>query len=369
MRILIVGGGIAGLAMARALRRRDMDGEIIERDEAWSIAGAGMYIPGNGMAALDRLGLGDEVRAHGAVVERRRLCDERGRPFIDFDEAGYWRDISAPVALHRRELHDILAEGASGIPIRFGTTIRSLDDRGDVVDVGFSDGTGGQYDLVIGADGIHSSMRTTVVGGPGAVPAGQVGWRYVLEGHPEIAGWNGWLARDRAFLALAIGDGRVYCYADVRSNDAVDPTGGDPSRLAALLGPFTDPVPALLAEMPPASEVWFSPIEEVPPTWSKGRVQLVGDAAHASSPNMAEGASLALEDALVLAELLSTADGVEAALSAFRARRSPRVAWVQETTHRRDRLRYFPPLVRHVTMRVAGHRIFRSHYRPLLSPP
>ena len=191
----------------------------------------------------------------------------------------------------------------------------------------------------------------------------------MLDGHPEIAGWNGWLARDRAFLALAIGGGRVYCYADVRSNDAVDPTGGDPSRLAALLGPFTDPVPALLAEMPPASEVWFSPIEEVPPTWSKGRVQLVGDAAHASSPNMAEGASLALEDALVLAELLSTATSVEAALSAFRERRAPRVAWVQETTHRRDRLRYFPPLVRHVTMRVAGHRIFRSHYRPLLSPP
>ena len=264
MRILIVGGGIAGLATARALRLRGLDGEIVERDETWNIAGAGVYIPGNGMAALDRLGLGDAVRAHGAVVERRRLYDEQGRPFIDFDEAGFWRDVGAPVALHRRELHDVLAEGASGIPIRFGTTIRSLDDRGDV-DIGFSDGTSGQYDLVIGADGIHSWMRTTVVGGPRAIPAGQVGWRYVLDGHPEIAGWNGWLARDRAFLALAIGGGRIYCYADVRSNDAVDPTGGDPSRLAALLGPFTDPVPALLAEMPPASEVWFSPIKRCRP--------------------------------------------------------------------------------------------------------
>src|SRR6185503_19996912 len=119
-----------------------------------------------------------------------------------------------------------------------------------------SDGTSGPYDLVLGADGIRSSMRTTTVGGPSAVPASQVGWRYVVDGHPEIAGWNGWLARDRAFLALAIGGGRVYCYADVRSNDAVDPTGGDPSRLAALLGPFVDPVPALLADMPPAPEVW-----------------------------------------------------------------------------------------------------------------
>ena len=142
MRILIVGGGIAGLAMARALRRRDMDGEIIERDEAWSIAGAGMYIPGNGMAALDRLGLGDEVRAHGAVVERRRLCDERGRPFIDFDEAGYWRDIGAGRAPSPRAARHP-RRGRVEIPIRFGTTIRSLDDRGDVVDVGFSEARAG----------------------------------------------------------------------------------------------------------------------------------------------------------------------------------------------------------------------------------
>jgi 2-polyprenyl-6-methoxyphenol hydroxylase-like FAD-dependent oxidoreductase len=145
----------------------------------------------------------------------------------------------------------------------------------------------------------------------------------------------------------------------VRAEDPRDPTDGDPSRLLPMFAGFVDPVPALLAEMPPASDVWFSPIEEVPPTWSTGRVVLVGDAAHASSPNMAEGASLALEDALVLAELLATAEGgIEAALTAFAARRTPRVAWVHETTHRRDRLRYLSPVLRRVTMRVAGARTF-----------
>ena len=321
MRILIVGGGVAGLSMARALRLRGLESEIVERDPAWRIAGAGVYIPGNGMAALDRLGLGDAVRARGAVVERRRLYDERGRTFIDFDEAGFWRPVALPVALHRGDLHDILADGVEGVAIRFRTTVSALDDRGDAVVATFSDGTQRQYDLVVAADGIHSSIRETVVGGPRATPAGQVGWRWVVEGHPEISGWNGWLSKDRGFLALAIGGGRVYCYADVRQREPTDPTGGDPSRLAGLLEAFGEPVPGLLADMPPAADVWFSPIEEVPPTWSKGRVVLVGDAAHASSPNMAEGASLALEDALVLAEELAAAASIDAAVAAFRARR------------------------------------------------
>ncbi len=369
MRILVVGGGVAGLSMARALHLRGLDSEIVERDPAWRIAGAGVYIPGNGMAALDRLGLGDAVRARGAIVERRRLYDERGRSFIDFDEAGFWRSVALPVALHRVDLHDILADGVEGVPIRFRTTVAELDDRGNAVTATFSDGTRRQYDLVVAADGIHSSIRESVVGGPRATPAGQVGWRWILDGHPEIAGWNGWLSKDRGFLALAIGGGRVYCYADVRQREATDPTGGDPARLAAMLAEFGDPVRGLLAQMPPASEVWFSPIEEAAPTWSKGRVVLVGDAAHASSPNMAEGASLALEDALVLAEELTAAPTIDAAVAAFRDRRTARVTWVQETSHRRDRLRYLPPAVRRVTMRVAGQRIFRAHYRPLLSPP
>jgi 2-polyprenyl-6-methoxyphenol hydroxylase-like FAD-dependent oxidoreductase len=135
-----------------------------------------------------------------------------------------------------------------------------------------------------------------------------------------------------------------------------------------MFADFTPPVPALIAEMSPA-DVWFSPIEEVAPTFTKGRVVLVGDAAHASSPNMAEGASLAIEDALVLAESLATGGDLGAALDAYRRRREPRVAHVQATTHRRDRLRYQPPLLREVTMRLIGHRIFRHHYAPLLAPP
>ena len=368
MRILIIGAGIAGLAMARALHQHGLASEIVERDDAWRVAGAGVFLPGNGIAALDRLGLGAPVRERGAVVARRRLFDERGRSFIDFDEAGLWRDVAPPIALHRRELHAILAEGAAATQVRFGAHVTALERTQDGVRATYASGTTSDHDLVIGADGVHSWVRTTVVGAPAPRLVGQLGWRFVVEGRPEMDGWNGYLGPNRAFLALAIGGGRVYCYAELRSTDALDPTDGDPTRLRPMFQGFVEPVPSLLDAMP-AADIWFAAVEEVTPTWRHDRVLLVGDAAHASSPNMAEGASLAIEDAIVLAEELASRPGIDAALGAFVARRQPRVTHVQQTTHRRDRLRYAPVMVRRIAMRVAGDHLFRAHYRRLLMPP
>jgi 2-polyprenyl-6-methoxyphenol hydroxylase-like FAD-dependent oxidoreductase len=327
-----------------------------------------VFLPGNGIAALDRLELGDQVRARGAVVRRRRLFDERGRSFIDFDEAGLWQDVAPPIALHRRELHEVLAEGAAATQIRLGAHVTALERTSHGVRATFRGGTTSDHDLVIGADGVHSWVRDTMFGGPAPRLVGQLGWRFVVDGRPDVDGWNGYLGPDRAFLALAIGGGRVYCYAELRSTDPTDPTGGDAARVPSMFERFVEPVPSLLDAMP-ASDTWFAAVEEVTPTWLQDRVILIGDAAHASSPNMAEGASLAIEDALVLAEELSTCPRIDEALGAFVARRGPRVAHVQETTHRRDRLRYAPVVVRRVAMRLAGDRLFRAHYRPLLTPP
>ena len=110
MRILIVGGGIAGLAMARAGSTAGLECGRRAASNRESV-GAGIYVPGNGMAALGRLGLAEAVAERGAVVGRRRIYDDRGRRLIDFDEAGLWRDVAPPIALHRRELHGILADG------------------------------------------------------------------------------------------------------------------------------------------------------------------------------------------------------------------------------------------------------------------
>ncbi len=369
MRILIVGGGIAGLAMARAGQAAGLDGEVAERATTPQIAGAGIYLPGNGMAALGGLGLAEAVAEQGAVVGRRRLFDDRGRQLIDFDEAGLWRDVAPPIALPREALYRILADGA-GMPIRFGTTVTAIDDGPDAARVAFDDGSAATYDLVIGADGAHSPTRRTVFGGPEARLAGQVGWRFVIDGHPGIDSWNAWLGRDRGFLALGIGGDRVYCVGDIRSADGADPTGGDHETFQRLFEGYPEPVPSLLGRLRSSDELWFSPFEEVsPPAWVKGKVALIGDAAHATAPNMAEGASLAVEDALVLADCLAAGGDISQALAAYVQRRAERVAHVQRMTRRRDRLRYLHPAVRRAVMGVAGHATFRAHYRPLLAPP
>jgi len=370
VRILIIGAGIGGLAMARAAHQRGLECQVVERSPTPVVPGSGIYLPGNGMAALRRLGLAEAVAEIGAVVGRRRLSDDKGHRLIDFDEAGLWRDVAPPVAHDPAELHRIMADGAAEVPIRYGVTATTVRDASDRVHVDFDVGSSATYDLVIGADGIHSNVRNTVFGGPEARLVGQVGWRFVVDGSPGLDGWNAWLGRDRGFLALAIGGDRVYGVGDMRSTDGLDPTGGDLDAFKALFDGYPEPVPSLLARLGSADDLWFNPFEEVAPAaWVKGRVVLLGDAAHATAPNMAEGASLAMEDAIVLTECLAAAADVFVALGAYVERRAARVAHVQHMTHRRDRLRYMHPLIRRAVMGVAGAPTFRAHYRPLLSPP
>jgi 2-polyprenyl-6-methoxyphenol hydroxylase-like FAD-dependent oxidoreductase len=141
-------------------------------------------------------------------------------------------------------------------------------------------------------------------------------------------------------------------------------------RLAELLTGFAAPVPAILDTLGPAGAVHVGPIEEVTlDRWSRGSVLLVGDAAHAMSPNMAEGAAMALEDGLVLAECLVAGRGIAQTVASFQARRRPRAQWVLAQTHRRDRTRNLPPAVRNLVLRRWGRNIVHANYRPLLELP
>ena len=210
-------------------------------------------------------------------------------------------------------------------------------------------------------------MRSAVFGGAEPRFVGQVSWRFLLTGFPEGSSWTVRLGRGKAFLTIPLGDRRMYCYADIDTSDRTDPTGGDAGRFGDLYREFADPVPTILNEYV-ATEVrrYFSPIEEVvQEPWVRGRGVLIGDAAHAMSPNMAEGVGMALEDALVLAETVAAGEPLET----FEARRRPRVTFVQRQTHRRDRTRHLPPALRNATLRLAGLRIFHSNYRPLLAEP
>jgi FAD-dependent urate hydroxylase len=367
-RVLIVGGGIAGLALARTLARVGELPELIEREPAWRPAGTGMYLPGNATRALRALGLGAHLADRAVEIPRQRFCDHRGRLLREVDVAVLWRPVGPCLAIHRADLHELLLEAAGDVPIRLGRAVDRITQRNGTVSIECSDGTSGDYELVVGADGIHSTVRRLTFG-PTAVPraVGQVGWRFVAARPPEVTTWSVMLGRRTAFLTIPIGDDRVYCYCDVVSSPDAD--GGD-DDLAERFSGFADPAATLLNALEPAAEIHFSTIEEVAlDSWVRDRVVLIGDAAHATSPNMAQGAAMALEDAIVLAGCLRDIRAIPDALAAFEARRRPRTDWVRTQTHRRDHTRYLPPTVRDNVLRVFGRRIMHANYRPLLDEP
>jgi FAD-dependent urate hydroxylase len=363
MRILVVGGGIAGLATARALAGAGFSVELVEREAEWLGAGAGIYLPGNAARALRTLGLERAVLERAAVIPRQRFSDHRGRLLVEVDLAELWNGVGPCLALHRADLRAALIDGARDVPIRMGVGVRGLTERNGTVSVEFGDGTAGEYDLAVGADGVHSTVRRLAFGDQASArPVGQVGWRFVATCPSEITTWSVMLGHRAAFLMLPIGHGRVYCYCDVVSASGEE--GGE--DLGRFFAGFAEPALSLIDSVPDHELVHRSMIEEVALDSSvHGRVILVGDAGHATSPNMAEGAGMALEDALVLADCLKRREAVTAALSDFEARRRPRTDWVRAQTHRRDRTRYLPTAARNVVLRAFGRRIVRSNYRPL----
>jgi 2-polyprenyl-6-methoxyphenol hydroxylase-like FAD-dependent oxidoreductase len=321
--ILIVGAGLAGLAMARALQARGIAFDIVERNPDNATAGAGLFLPANAVRALNALG----VTGVGHTIARMRVHNQRGRRLVDLPFADVWGATGECRAARRVDLYTALGKG---VPVRVGTA----DPRG--------------FDLVIGADGIHSSTRAGVP--PRAV--GLVAWRFLAEGVPD-GGWTAWQGRDRTFLAISLGNGHAYCYADCSQ--------APPGDWRDLFADFADPVPALAAQ---GGRAHVAPIEEVGPAFSDDpRTVLIGDAAHAFSPNMAQGAALAFEDALVLAELIETGR-----VSDFRSRREERVTWVRNKTHERDRTRHLPPPLRDLTLRLVGPRLIRAQFHPLNDP-
>jgi 2-polyprenyl-6-methoxyphenol hydroxylase-like FAD-dependent oxidoreductase len=363
-RVLVVGGGIAGLATARALLQQGIEADVVERAARWSQPGTGMYLPANSVRAIATLGLEAALRDRAYEVKHQLFLHQRGRVLLDVDLPAVWGAIGPCVAIGHRALHELLREG---VAVRLGMTITALDDDGAGVRATFADASTGDYDIVVGADGVHSWVRSAIFGGAEARFVGQASWRFLVDGFPEISHWTGLLGRGKAFLMLPLGAGQIYCYADVSAARPVDPIGSDPTKLVELYSDFAQPVARILNEHLASGErPYFSPIEEVvQQPWVHGRVVLVGDAAHAMSPNMAEGAGMALEDALILAETLAGGRPLEE----FEAQRRLRVAFVQAQTHRRDRTRNLPSFLRKTTLRLAGQRIYRANYKPLLSPP
>jgi 2-polyprenyl-6-methoxyphenol hydroxylase-like FAD-dependent oxidoreductase len=364
-RVLVVGAGVAGLATARALCGAGFEVTVVERRPGAPLPGLGLNLPGNAVRALDALGVADQVLAAGIPVTRREYRTARGRLLFALAESSYWAGVAPSVCVRPGLVLDALGTGQE---VRRGVGVVHVDTSPHRPHVAFSDGSEEVCDLVVGADGIHSTVRGAVVTTtPRASVMTTASWRFVVP-NPGVDCWTVWTGGGLTLLLIPVDTGEAYGYASSSKGGAA---GADPRWLAQAFARFPTPTRrAVEAALETGRAPYHSPVEEIRiDTWHRGPVVLVGDAAHATGPVWAQGAAAALEDALVLAEMLGSRSDWTAAVSAWELRRRPRVDHVQAATDRMSHLARLPDCLSHNLAPFAGPRAYRAAYGPLRERP
>jgi 2-polyprenyl-6-methoxyphenol hydroxylase-like FAD-dependent oxidoreductase len=361
--VLIVGGGIAGRATARVLAQGGLGSTVIEQRGSVPL-GMGVNLPGNAVRALAELGVPAEALQSGLPVRRREYRNRRGRLLFAVDEDRFWDGVGQPVCVRHGDLVDALA-------LPEVTTLEHVHTVGarptsDDVEVHLEAVPSPRhFDFVVGADGVHSTMRETVAK-DGLRPSSMTrsAWRFV-GGNPGVDCWTAWSGPDETFLLIPVAENLVYGYAArTRGGD----TGPDRSWLTQAAEGFPEVVGAAVALALHSGELHHAAVDEVRlEQWHQGRLVLIGDAAHATGPIWAQGVAMALEDALVLGRLLaSTPTHAWAGVGLqFERLRRPRVGHVQSATDKMSRLAALPGWLRDVSAPVLGPRSYRGAYAPL----
>lgn len=364
LEVIVVGGGIGGLAAATALALRGARVEVLEQAPALREVGAGLQISPNGCRVLAGLGLLDRV-AEGAVRGRAvRLRGHAGGGDVArldlsaLDTAGPW------LFVHRADLLAALAGAAeaAGVILRTGAQVAAAEAGAETAHVTLADGTRRGAGLVIGADGVRSVLRGAVAPGPAPAFSGQVAWRALVAleapAAPEVSVFMG---PGRHLVAYPLRGARMMNLVAVREEAGWAPEGwshpDDPAALRAAFADFRPEVQALLARVE-AVHRWGLFRHPVAGRWRVGRLAILGDAAHPTLPFLAQGACMALEDAWVLAAELAGTDSVAAGLAAWQARRRDRcvrIVAAADLNARAYHLRAAPVrALAHAGLRLAG---------------
>ncbi len=366
MKVLVVGAGIAGLAAARALMLQGIECEVVERRQAPPVEGAGIFLLGNATRALEELGVLSAVMQVAQPIERQRIMSAGGKLLNNVRTADVWKDCGPCVALHRRSLVGILEASLERVTVRYGNEAISTAINGDQRTVRFSDGREDGYDLVIGAAGVNSALRTAVFGISPVREVGIACWRLIVRSAGEIDSWTAMLGSGRTLLGIPLNRNETYIYADCSKQDYGD---GSVARMQELFGAFASPLGKFVRNLDPSTNVHGAVLQEVPnQRWIADRHVLIGDSAHACSPSMAQGAAMAIEDAVMLGRLLSRQGPLDSILQHFHDARASRVGWVQKKSKERDRMRSGSTIVRNAALLLLGNSIYRRAYETLADP-
>jgi len=340
--VLIVGGGFAGLSAAIAFRQRGVAVTLVEIAADCGAYGAGISIGGATLRALKTLGVLEAYFEHGFGCEATEIRTPDDQPIQVIPAprlAG--ADVPGNGAVMRPVLARILhrAAVAAGADVRLQTTVETVDDRGASVTAMLSDGASGEFDLVVSADGLLSAMRGRILpDAPGPAYNGQSVWRAVLPKLPGVDHTMLWIGESTKVGLNPVSASQMYVFVNenrptrdrLAESELVE-------GLKALLAPYPAPlVQQARALVGPDSQIIFRPLEGmlVPLPWHKGRIVLIGDAVHATTPHLASGAGIGIEDAIVLAEECDAAADVGTALAAFENRRWERCRMVVHNSGR-----------------------------------
>ncbi|MEU4473329.1 FAD-dependent oxidoreductase [Micromonospora sp. NPDC023888] len=336
---VVVGGGIGGLSAALALHRHGWRVTVLERAAELREVGAGLSLMSNAVRGLDALGLGPALRRGGHGEAPGGIRDRHGRWLSRVDASEMIRQLgTTALGVHRATLHRSLREALPASSLRTNATVEHVESDPDHAEVRYR-GPDGPHtldaDLVVGADGLRSLVRAHLFPRhPGPVYAGSTAWRAAIAFPDPVPAAITW-GPGAEFGMVPIGDGQLYWYGALNA----PPGGHAPDELAVLREHFGDwhaPIPALLAATPPGV-VLRNDIHHlaVPlPSYVRGRVALLGDAAHPMTPNLGQGAGQAIEDAVVLGAVCADgAEGVPAALAAYDRQRRPRSQSVARASH------------------------------------
>jgi salicylate hydroxylase len=334
--VAIIGGGIGGIAAANALLQRGIDVRVYEQAAALTEVGAGLALQPNGVRMLRRLGLGDAILRWGA-----RWIDPQFRhPDGTFIASMWPANPATPIEFYGMHRADLLQALIAGLPADLVQTDHRCvsfeqDDQQAVVH--FANGAQVAVDVVVAADGIHSTLQQYVVPPSAPLPSGSVAYRGVVPA--ASVGWptgamRNWLGAGKHFLVYPVRAGQLVNYVGFVPTDTLTKESwsapGDPAALARAFAGWDPLVEAIIAQVD--TTFWWGLYDREPlPIWTRGRLTLLGDAAHPMLPHMGQGANQAIEDGVALAAVLSHADPDTApmALQVYESIRRERTARVQ----------------------------------------
>ena len=320
-KVLVVGGGVGGLATAVALRKVGMEVTVLERAPRLAAVGAGIQIAPNAIKALRELGLAERIESLGTAAETFQFRSSGGAVLVEAQVGELARKHGAPaVFLSRADLLRTLFEALDEDVVHFGARVESVAQDQDGVTGVLTDGTEIRADLLVSADGVGSAIRSQLFPGAEPVYAGYQDWRavvdYIPPGFPSASWFMAWGTGARFGVGHA-GQGRLFWFALINTppGSKEDAVGGKEGLLRRFEG-WAEPVGSVLRATPPEAINWAD-IRDIKPMrrWSHGRITLLGDAAHATTPNLGRGAGEAIEDAVSLARNLAALTDLDDAVA------------------------------------------------------